>query len=726
MFYIKGILSLVVLVFIIPSVHPSEFSDVLNGGQTKVYEFENNNYEIKFSGYGYIPISTCVLVINGGRPDPNGDYTDELKTGDKFTSSKIPISIYIDLCDVTKDKATVTFTVASNSPKLSPTTPSCSNECSNYYEKWCVGDDIYSCYQDELGCWVARKVDACPSVQNYRCEYGACVRYCTNKCSFSGTSCIKNSVYSCYDGDGDGCTDLLEVQNCGSDLRCLNGECTSNPECTSNEGCESRRECKGGRCLLRTGCKYHNDPCKPGFICIDNRCVPTENIERENCHFDRYGRPAQNGDFDYCSKNCKCKIKEGDCDSDAECENNGICRINVGRPNPTDYLFGYDKCYERKPLTKKTDSYPVIFVHGHTPSHGTNIIQRIFGLSSTVDTLTYFGRYGYFEQFQKFVRELENYGYYNEKGYVTGLDIIDAERDCEPTSWGKNIALKTTYYQQDVKCINNTCWAMSDDESISEYAKRLSKSIEVVKRCTGAEKVNIIAHSMGGLVARKYIVNGGSNSVNKLIMLGTPNKGTETGVGWNAYCTLGHPGKECDDMWNYSKFIQDLNSIPKSSSVVYITIAGINEGDNDGTVKMMSVHLDYSYQANVSCGHGALIEPDECPDAFNFVAQVLQDNYSNFRKSISQEITKIQTSNIKEANTKESAPYQSVIATTSNESDKNIEPKSTPRPDALIQKETNKEQNKETTQPQKQEKNRENEQLLLIKIIRLWFSKLFG
>ncbi|MFH1822309.1 MAG: hypothetical protein ABH830_01260, partial [Patescibacteria group bacterium] len=53
----------------------------------------------------------------------------------------------------------------------------------------------------------------------------------------------------------------------------------------------------------------------------------------------------------------------------------------------------------------------------------------------------------------------------------------------------------------------------------------LKDKVEKVKQLTGAAKVNIIAHSMGGLVAKNYIKHYGSGSVDKFIDIGTPHLG---------------------------------------------------------------------------------------------------------------------------------------------------------------------------------------------------------
>ena len=61
---------------------------------------------------------------------------------------------------------------------------------------------------------------------------------------------------------------------------------------------------------------------------------------------------------------------------------------------------------------------------------------------------------------------------------------------------------------------------------IDSYADGLARRIEKILTDTGAEKLVILAHSMGGLVARAYLRKHGANNVAKLITLGTPHHGT--------------------------------------------------------------------------------------------------------------------------------------------------------------------------------------------------------
>lgn len=63
--------------------------------------------------------------------------------------------------------------------------------------------------------------------------------------------------------------------------------------------------------------------------------------------------------------------------------------------------------------------------------------------------------------------------------------------------------------------------------SATAHATELDQIIEEFKRDSGSEKINIVAHSKGGLDARVYLANNlFDDDVANLIMIGTPNKGS--------------------------------------------------------------------------------------------------------------------------------------------------------------------------------------------------------
>lgn len=61
---------------------------------------------------------------------------------------------------------------------------------------------------------------------------------------------------------------------------------------------------------------------------------------------------------------------------------------------------------------------------------------------------------------------------------------------------------------------------------IDSYADGLARRIEDICAATGADKLVILAHSMGGLAARACLRKHGARRVAKLITLGTPHHGT--------------------------------------------------------------------------------------------------------------------------------------------------------------------------------------------------------
>lgn len=67
-------------------------------------------------------------------------------------------------------------------------------------------------------------------------------------------------------------------------------------------------------------------------------------------------------------------------------------------------------------------------------------------------------------------------------------------------------------------------------QSVSTSAEHLRSFVEQVVARTGAERVDIVAHSMGGVVARYYAERlGGAARLGRLITIGSPHRGTHMG-----------------------------------------------------------------------------------------------------------------------------------------------------------------------------------------------------
>jgi triacylglycerol lipase len=70
-------------------------------------------------------------------------------------------------------------------------------------------------------------------------------------------------------------------------------------------------------------------------------------------------------------------------------------------------------------------------------------------------------------------------------------------------------------------------------QHIPRAAERLGESIEKLSAVTGYERIHVIGHSLGGLIARYYVQRlGGDSRVRTLVTLATPHQGTQ--LAWAA------------------------------------------------------------------------------------------------------------------------------------------------------------------------------------------------
>ncbi|WP_298422192.1 alpha/beta fold hydrolase [Rhodoblastus sp.] len=86
---------------------------------------------------------------------------------------------------------------------------------------------------------------------------------------------------------------------------------------------------------------------------------------------------------------------------------------------------------------------------------------------------------------------------------------------------------------------------------IDELAEALGKEIDRLLARTGAQKVALVGHSMGGLIARAYLARRGPEKVASLVTIGAPHHGSRL-------ARLG-PGRDAREMEPDSPWLAELN-----------------------------------------------------------------------------------------------------------------------------------------------------------------------
>jgi triacylglycerol lipase len=97
-------------------------------------------------------------------------------------------------------------------------------------------------------------------------------------------------------------------------------------------------------------------------------------------------------------------------------------------------------------------------------------------------------------------------------------------------------------------------YTFSSTQSNATIAQAVRTRVNEIIAATGAAKVDIVTHSMGGLSSRYYVKNlGGQSTVDDWVSLGGPNHGTT----WAYGCFFFSP---CNQMIPGSSFLNALNS----------------------------------------------------------------------------------------------------------------------------------------------------------------------
>jgi uncharacterized alpha/beta hydrolase family protein len=155
----------------------------------------------------------------------------------------------------------------------------------------------------------------------------------------------------------------------------------------------------------------------------------------------------------------------------------------------------------------------------------------------------------------------------------------------------------------------------SDDKcgSAKQHAIELEKMVQNIKEQSGAQKLNIVGYSKGGLDARVFLDITDAKDVSNLIMIGTPNAGS--------------PVAEINDIC--APAVYDLRPGANATKAVinpntkYYTIAGdwmplmqgnlMIPGNDDGLVSVESVESQQYFQhlGRTEHGHAELLSEKE-------------------------------------------------------------------------------------------------------------------
>jgi pimeloyl-ACP methyl ester carboxylesterase len=147
---------------------------------------------------------------------------------------------------------------------------------------------------------------------------------------------------------------------------------------------------------------------------------------------------------------------------------------------------------------------------------------------------------------------------------------------------------------------------------IRDSAGLIARKVESIVAQTGVTEVDVVGHSLGGLVGLYYLKRlGGRHRVRRLIMLGTPTQGT-----WSALLGLvtAPLGRASLQLLPGSPFLRELGEMPLPQGADVVSIGAVR----DWLAPVSSTVLDGVRHIALPTGHSGLLVDVE-------VARVVSD-----------------------------------------------------------------------------------------------------
>lgn len=151
---------------------------------------------------------------------------------------------------------------------------------------------------------------------------------------------------------------------------------------------------------------------------------------------------------------------------------------------------------------------------------------------------------------------------------------------------------------------------------IRRSAFLIRTKIERILADSPGQKIDVIGHSMGGLIGLYYAKKlGGASRIRKLVMMGTPMRGT-----WVALAGIATLGLWSTSSWQLlprSRFLDELASGPMPPELEVYTLAAAR----DWVVPLNRTRVQGSTSVTVPLGHSSLVVSD---DVYQRLSRILR------------------------------------------------------------------------------------------------------
>lgn len=159
---------------------------------------------------------------------------------------------------------------------------------------------------------------------------------------------------------------------------------------------------------------------------------------------------------------------------------------------------------------------------------------------------------------------------------------------------------------QDGFCVMSFNLGALNARDIRASAFLIHRKIQSILQQTGVKRIDIVGHSMGGLIGLYYIKRlGGQQRVRRMVLMGSPVRGT-----WTALLGIATVGLLSTSSWQLlpgSRFLRELDSGPLPDDVEFFTISA----ERDWVCPPSQTQLEGAHSVTVPLGHSSLVVSEE-------------------------------------------------------------------------------------------------------------------